>query len=333
MNAALALMATLTVAQPSRPQLVTLPLAASSAKTQQTLSAWNTVVAELDKRARGLKVRVDLQKSQHAFLVGPAREQARDCDRDVDCLAEIGSALGADVMVIGVVSTRIALLAIRVEDRAVLAKARSPRKGSVVQRAKRAAQRLARRLRTSLRRRLPKSPDPLATAAPASESGPTTQQPPIVEPSSAGRRAPVQGLLYIDRTQLAGVTRLTLDGEPLAFTGEGFVSWPATSGPHTLRAVHLDGRELVKTVELQAGQTTEVALNFPIPTAPPTPPLTAAPVQPPAEDDSDVTGTWWFWTAVGTAVVAGAATAAVLATGNKGGPTPPSETGSIQGSY
>ncbi len=324
MNAVLVLAATALVAQNARPELVTLPLSAKTSRTQPTLSAWNEVVAEFDKRARGLGVSVAVQKTKHAFLVGPAREQARDCGRDIDCLAEIGAALGADYLVIGVVSDRIALLAIRVEDRGVLAKARSPRSGPLERKAKRAAQRLARRLRAAI------GPSPKKAVAATVDNEPPP--PPRQTAAAPARPVPVaNGLLYIHRDQLAGVTTVTLDDEPVAFTGEGFVSWPAASGEHVLRARHIDGRELVKPITLQPGQTTEVALGFALP---PQPALVAA--APPAArdtDDRDVLSTWWFWTALGTAVVAGAATAAVLAGGSKGGPTPPTETGVIRGTY
>ena len=321
MNAVLAL-AALAVAQSSPPELVTLPLSVDAVDPQSALSAWNLVSATLDKRARSLNVSTSLQQARHEFLMGPAREQARDCGRDVDCLAEIGAALGAELLVVGIVSNRVALVAIRVADRSVLAKARSPKKGSMKRRAKIAAIRLAKRLGRALRKA--GAPQPPILAPPGiAKAKPPPPEPPPPEPS---------GLLYIHRDRLTGVSQVTLDGAPVDFTGEGFISWPAASGPHTLRATHIDGRQTEKTVVIEAGQTTEVALRFP---AAPSPPPSVA-VAPPAAakpENDDVTGTWWFWTAVGTAVVAGAATAAILASGSKGGPTPPSDTGTIQGTY
>ena len=326
MNAMLAVLAAVTAAQSPPPDLVTLPLSAASTLEQPDLSAWQTVVSELDRRAKWLGVSVDLQRSQHDFLVGPAREQARDCGRDVDCLAEIGATLGADLLVVGVVSQRIALLAIRVEDRAVLAKARSPSQGSLAERARLAARRLSRRLGQATRGQRPQAerqPEAAPSAPPvvAADSNIPVPPPPA---------APAKGLLYIHRDQLTGVTQLTLNGQAIAFTGEGFVSWPALSGQHTLRARHVDGRELVKTVILESGQTTEVDLTFDLPTPPPLVPRTDTQA---SSRQESVTDSWWFWTAVGSAVLAGAATAALLATGNKGGPNPPTETGSIQGTY
>ena len=335
MIAVLALAAATLVGQVPRPELVTLPLSSATADGQPSLAGWNAVVRALERQTDRLNVSMRLQKSQHDFLVGPAREQAEDCGRDVDCLAEIGAALGADLLVVGVMSQRVALLAIRVPDRAVLAKARSRQTGSVSAKAKRAAQRLARRL----------------TAALARAEAPAVAEPAAGAEAASGR-ADDTGLLYIHRNQLAGVTRLTLDGDPVSFTGEGFVSTPAPSGQHTLRAVHVDGRVITRIIDLRAGRTTEIELPFitaaaPTPLSLPAAPALDSPVDdpraselvrvPPArtrqDDDDGVFGSWWFWTVVGSAVVAGATTATLLASGNKGGPTPSGETGSIQGSY
>ena len=326
MNTAVLALATLFAAQTPKPELITLPLSAASVDAQPTMSAWNSVVAEIGRRAKRLGVSVAIQRAKHDFLVGPAREQARDCGRDVDCLAEIGAALGAEILVIGVVSKRVALLAIRVADRSILAKARSPAKGTIDKRAVRAARRLARRLLKPLGRSGPRKR--ARAAAPPPDEGPPSSVPPVVPPP------PSNGLLYIHRDALVGVTRITLDGDPIAFTADGFVSWPAAAGPHTLEATHFDGRSVMRAVRLEAGRTTEVTLPFTAPPPPPPPPLVTAAAAPAApEDDRALTGTWWFWTVVGSVVVAGAATAAVLATGSKGGPTPADDTGTIRGTY
>lgn len=326
MNAMVVLAVALSVGQTSRPELVTLPLSGSGDDAQGALSAWNAVVGVLDARARKMGVSTRIQKTKHEFLVGPAREQAADCSRDVDCLAEIGATLGADILVVGVAARRFSLMAIRVADRTVLAKVRSPAKGAPPKRARLSAKRLARALEKALKGKGKRQ----ARATRPSPGRPNATPPP----------PPVTGLLYIHRDQLSGISRLTLDGEPVSFTGEGFVSWPASSGEHTLRAFHVDGRELSLSVFLEPGRTTEVPLTFPTlaPVAPPPPPVIAVANEadrpaPAEEDDDGVLSKWWFWTAVGSAVIVGTVTAAALVSGSQGGPTPPSETGTIQGSY
>ncbi|MEO1334096.1 MAG: hypothetical protein AAFV29_00565 [Myxococcota bacterium] len=344
-------MASLVVTQNARPEMVTPPPYSAKSPPQATLAAWTEVVSIMDQRAARIGVNVDQQRAQHEFLVGPAREQARDCGRDIDCLAEIGAALDADIVVVGVLAQRMALLAVRVDDRRVLAKARSPKGGTAVQRARKAAQRLSRRLAKALR--TPATPlakaqtrKPIAPQAALSQEiqppAPPTERPaeelPIVAPPSLAASqpsaqtppsAPADGMLYIHREQLVGVTALTLDGEPVSFTGKGFVASPVPGGLHKLRAVHIDGRTLEKTVVIQSGQTTNFDLRF----APTTAVAAADAFDANALPSDTVTQKWWFWTAVGTAVLAGATTAALLASGGKGGPTPPTESGSIQGSY
>ncbi|MEM7678287.1 MAG: hypothetical protein AAF449_20030, partial [Myxococcota bacterium] len=227
-------------------------------------------------------------------------------------------------LVVGVLSQRMALIAIRVSDRVVLAKARSPKGGTVLQRARKAGQRLSGRLKKALQKKATPAPPP-----PTAEA----QQPPIVAPPSLVASKPAtsedtakaDGMLYIHREQLEGVTSVSLDGEPVPFTGKGFVAWSTTSGLHQLRATHIDGRTLEKTVVIRSGQTTNFDLRFA--------PKAAVVADREAPSPEAVTERWWFWTAVGPAVLAGATTAAVLASGGKGGPTPPSESGSIQGTY
>ncbi len=85
-------------------------------------------------------------------------------------------------------------------------------------------------------------------------------------------------------------------------------------GPHRISIQIPDGRNFRETVDVRAGETTRVHVLFPpvpAPAPPPAPPPAPAlaPPPPPAADvtasaNVPITRRWWFWTAIGAAVVA-----------------------------
>src|SRR5262245_29989926 len=138
--------ALLAAAQGDEPQLVVLPLEAEGVKPQLGLDAWKTVVAEVAKAKAKLHVGVTFQKELHDMLLGPAREQARDCGSNVDCLREIGRALDVAQLIAGkVTKDEVSLVAFDVSTGAKLGTAKSPptvAKAKVESKAKAAAQTL-----------------------------------------------------------------------------------------------------------------------------------------------------------------------------------------------
>lgn len=317
-----------------RPELMVVPPTPVDVAAGRSLSAWKTVSSQLKRSRRRLKVSVKLQKKRRDFLVGPAREQARDCKDDLTCQIEIGTTLGADLLIVGELdATGLSLTAIDIRAETVIATVRSAEK-LTKKSTKRKAKDAAKRLVNALVEAKKKSAAPPAVAdvsPPAPE--PSLPPPPALDPPPAPT-LPEEGRIEVAAEHLAGVSVLEIDGAAVPFTGEGAAQWSGPAGEHTLVARHIDGRTATRTVVVEPERTIRVMLEFPVP-LPAQGALAAAQSSATTSRNSDdsILGTWWFWTAIGTAVVAGSATAVVLASGDKGGPTLPDNRGIIQGTY
>jgi hypothetical protein len=310
-------------------ELVALPLTEEAPiKAPVGLDALKVVTAELKKQSERLGVSTALQKKRHEWVIGPARERARDCGQNAECLAEIGAALGADVLVAGTVdASGVALIAVQVKTGKKLAAARSPKKlasSSIQRRALTATRALIEAMAKT----------PAAVAVAPKPEDPARLPPPVEEPPPAVAAAsPVAtGELRIEKDQLTGVSEVTVDGEALLFTGDGTMSWRGAPGAHSLVAVRSDGNRVTKEVVIDAGQTTAVTLEFVTAAVPPPTAAASAATEVEAKDD-EIWTAWWFWTSLGAAVAAGATTAALLAGGAKGGPDIEGETGTVRGTY
>lgn len=337
-GAVLALLAGLAPMQLEGKELVALPLSEEGVKPPAGLDAWKSLIRELEKRGRRLGLSTALQKKRHDFLIGPAREQGRDCGSNAECLAEIGAALGGDILVAGTVSkSRVTVYAVDVATAKQIGKAHSPSKLArrpLAQKARVAARVLMRALS-----RLAKEPKKAEVAAAPPKTPPEEAPSERVESKpedEAVTEAPApppratEGRILIPKEQLSGVSRVTIDGTQLYFSGDGSMRWTGATGAHTLIAERNDGNRLKKDVVVEPDEATEVSLVFP-PAALPPPPAPSVEVKP--RETNDVFGAWWFWTSVGAAVVAGTTTAALLAGGAKGGPSLEGNTGTIRGSY
>lgn len=111
-------------------------------------------------------------------------------------------------------------------------------------------------------------------------------------------------------TPIAG-SKLTLDdGRPQPVPEETIRVMP---GPHEVVIETPDGRRFEETVSVGPGETTRVHVLFPS-LAPPPPPASEL-VATTKPDSPPITSTWWFWTAIGAAVLAvGAGVGVGLAT-------------------
>ena len=319
----------LLLAAASPPEIVALPLSTGDENAQEGLEAWTVVIDGLDKAKKKLKVSTAVQKKQHDFLIGPVREQAKDCADNLACYAEIGSALGAQYLVVGRVDgAGVALRTIDVASKSAIAEG-----GSMPAIAKQPAKKKAQAAIKSLvgafsayQKKKPepekKDPEPaVAVKEPSGETGATS--------SGVSGAAPllVVGKIQVNKDQLGGVTRVTIDGEAAPFGGDGNVNWSGPPGSHRLTATRADGNVFTKEIIVDPGKTVFASLEFAIVSTPP--PLVATK----EETGGGVTSKWWFWTSIGVAVAAGATSAIVLAGGDKGGPELPDQTGTIRGSY
>jgi hypothetical protein len=111
-------------------ELVALPLTEEAPiKPPVGIDAWKVVTAELKRQSARIQVSTALQKKRHEWVIGPARERARDCGQNTECLAEIGAALGADILVAGIVDkTGVLLIAVQVKTAKKIGSGRSPKK-------------------------------------------------------------------------------------------------------------------------------------------------------------------------------------------------------------
>lgn len=317
----------------ANPELVVVALGAEGRAEADGIAAWKIVEKELRRSRRKMKVSLRLQKELHDFLIGPAREQVRDCGEDADCLKDVGATLAAAVLVRGEVRAKsVYLQAIDVGTGRVLAQVEQKskkRKPSIKRLAKSAARKLVRTFRKN--RKLlgkPMDPPPVAVAPPPPAPEPEPVLPPDPEPAQPppGPAEPAdaaQASFRIAADDLRGVKEVRVNGQPVAFAGDGSLRWEGPAGAVNLEATHIDGRQMSQRLSLnQADQ--QVPLRFAAP------PQT---VVAEADEGEPVTTKWWFWTALVGAVAAGATTAAVVAAGSKGGPVVPDETGSVRGTY
>lgn len=326
------------------PELVTVPMATDGARASEAMEAWKIVHEAIRDSAGQLGVSVKLQARRHDFVVGPAREQAKDCDGNLDCLQAIGGALGADVLVTGrVTADAVALVAVEVATGRLIGQGSTPPELGQAPLESRASA-AARLLVASLgggppEPEIPRGGGPVALVpgggpAPVGGGGdddlkgfddaPASAPPPSPSPSAAA----MQGNLQISAAQLRGVRRVAIDGAEISFRGDGSVAWAGAPGDHRLVVERASGERLARNVFLEPGSTTNVVLEWPNVTRAP---AAAAPAA--RDDGGSVLTKWWFWTSLGAAVAAGTTTAVLLAGGDKGGPTLPNETGRIQGSY
>lgn len=106
---------------------------------------------------------------------------------------------------------------------------------------------------------------------------------------------PTGGVLKVTSNILR--SQVILSGKPLGRTPfDGDVS----PGDHQLQVTAAGYLTAEQTVTIKAGESTEIAVELkPVP-------------KPVVKDDTRLIGRWWFWTAIGTAVVGGVAAAVVL---------------------
>lgn len=134
-----------------------------------------------------------------------------------------------------------------------------------------------------------------------------------------------EGLLVFSPGSLRGV-RVFIDGALADVRPERPV-WRGAPGPHFLSALHRDGRRFARDFVLESGEEQTMTLAFvsldPTDTPDPETPAAKAPS----------TGRWWVWASIGTAVVAGTATAIALSAGRRSGPAVPLGTGTLSGTY
>jgi hypothetical protein len=341
-------------AQAEEPQLVVLPLEAEGVKAQLGLDAWKTVVAEVAKAKAKLKVGVALQKELHDMLLGPAREQARDCGANLDCLRDIGRALDVSQLIAGkVTKDEVSLVALDVLGGQKLGSAKSPAnmaKAKVEQKSRAAAQALISAIVKGKKGEKPvvaeaakeppraqeKEPEKeLGEPAPAevAQGGDDLKEDPAASPAPAPGMN--DGQIHVAKEQLAGIAEITVDGTPVSPGADGSITWVGSSGSHTLAFRRGDGSRETREVVVDPGRTAEVSIPPPSiqPTASNAATNATSVDTPRAREEDSVTGKWWFWTAVATAVLAGGATTVVLAGGLKGGPSVPSGEGAISGTY
>jgi hypothetical protein len=342
-------------AQAGEPQLVVLPLEAEGVKEQLGLDAWKAVVSEVAKAKTKLKVQVSFQKELHDMLLGPAREQARDCGSNIECLRDIGRALDCGQLIAGkVTKDEITLLALDVTTGQKLASGKSPAnlaKSKVATKARAAAQSLIAVIAKK------KGEKPGAVASVDKEKPtPVPREKPVKEPKEQAlpkespreqtrveeplvSAPPVQttsvaatGKIRIAKEQLAGVSSVTIDGALVSAGFDGVIEWTGAPGTHAVIVSRNDGSRETRDVFVEADRTAEVSIPPPSLAQNADSNVTRTQVSNPNEEDS-VTSKWWFWTAIATALIAGSATSVVLAGGLKGGPSIPDDTGTVSGIY
>lgn len=347
----------------AKPQLVTVPMATLGTSASEGMEAWTLVKDAIGQSKSRLKIAVSLQKRRHDFIVGPAREQAKDCAGNVDCLKEIGAALGADILVTGrVTPDAVSLVAIEVKTGRLVGEAATPAELGKAPLASRASS--AARLLVAAMAGEPEEPEPVSSGpgSAAPMGGPMAMNPgegsepagsgsgdlkgfdepgadppeptrvdsaspsPSEPPPPMSRAEAMKGTLRISAANLGGVSKVAVDGTELSFSGDGSIEWRGAPGDHALVAEKAGGERLSRNIFLEPGSETNVVLQWPNLTA-------SAP--PPAQQDEgeSVMGKWWFWTSIGAAVAAGTTTAVLLAGGDKGGPALGGETGRIEGTY
>jgi hypothetical protein len=291
---------------PDEPRLVVLPLEVEGVKAQLGLDAWNIVVDEITKSKSKIHVNMSQQAEIHGLLLGPARERARDCGGNAECLRDIGATLEVNVLVAGkVTKDTVSLTALDVATGQRIALARSPASlaSATLERRARAAVNVL--VQAMLRSRAKKAED--AKAAPSEETpaiDAAAAQATEPSPRAAGAGAETAAAAAPKATSPSGIGIGTRTGTRTG-TGPETGTGPGTgggTGPGT------------------GGGTGAGAGTALVPTAAP-------------PEQEDVTSRWWFWAGIGAAVLAGGLTAAFLFGGTKGGPAVPSETGRIMGTY
>ena len=102
-------------------------------------------------------------------------------------------------------------------------------------------------------------------------------------------------------TDVVGSTLSLDDGPPQPLPESTLRLLP---GPHRVTIETPDGRSFVETVDVTAGETIRVHVLFPAVSAPPPSRALVAAPPPGVEESEPITSKWWFWTAIGAAVVA-----------------------------
>lgn len=308
------LLATLVGATP--PEMVVLPPQPLAAKPNIAADVFKAVLGEVEKQKDTLGVSAKLQKDAKAAIGGPAKEQAWECANDPACLSQLGTTLGADYLITGVIDKdSVAFLIVDVKNQKKIVGARSSKKMAKAG-PKKQAEAAFRGALSGFEQwsKNPKGPPPVTEGA---EISPTLAE------------------LRISAAELENVTEVSLDGVPLPKKDDGSIAWSGPPGSrHVLLAVRRDGVKSSQDVMPEAGAPVDIKLVFIEPAPPPPPPPLVAKAEPlPPPESKPATSKWWFWVGIGGAVLVGGATAALLVGGNKGGPTVGSANGSIEGTY
>jgi len=320
--------ALLVLAAPPEPiELVVLPPEPQGGiKPDVAMQIWKSVVAEVDRSKNALGVSVKLQNDAKAALAGPARDQAWECKGELACLVDLGTTMGAGLILAGSVDKdSVSFLVVDVKAQRRMLGAKSTKKLE----------------RAGWRKQSDVAIKGVLQGLEKLRKAPPVEAPPPPE----AKIDPSVAEIKIAASELADTKELTIDGLPIPKTGDGAVAWSGVPGRHVVVAVKNDGQRAVHELTLDGGKSLSLILAFGAPpTAPsspppavrndPPPPALVASAPPPRDDDDDRNSSpLWVWLAVGGAVVAGGTTAALLALGTKGGPSTDSATGSITGTY
>jgi hypothetical protein len=314
--AALAL--ALPAAEPDEPELLVLPLEVEGVKPQIGLDAWKIVVDEITRSKSRLKVSLKLQHREHDMLLGPAREQAKDCGTNSECLREIGSALEAGVVVAGkVTKDAVTLIAIDVASGQRLAFGKSPStmaSGPLDKKARLAVNILVATYSTAHSGGKRKGEGAVAEKADRkinSDRSAKDSKPELRGDAKPDAKLDADNAPEDKGTESGDTPRI---GSPV-FGDAPYAMRTSTEAKGTEASAATPGAATSTSAAVLAAETRSDL------------------VPPPPVSEESVSDKWWFWTGLGAAVLAGSAIAIVLAGGTKGGPTVPSDSGTIQGTY
>ncbi len=334
--------------EPKKPRVVILPFGnQENVRLADALMVWKAITTAVEGAQIKLALSMELQDARHDFLIGPAREQAAECGFRSTCLREIGSTLGAEVLIAGAVGAElITIVVLDVETGKRITRIRSSMNlvdAPPAQKAGSAARNLIYALthqeedgdaetapspgeaeaeQTAVHAEDPTresvdptlehelAPQPRASPAPeeGSEFDGAWDEDEEPPPSLEETEDEIRfGTLLIKETHARRIRMATLDGESLERQSDGELTWTGLAGSHTLRIERANGTHLTQTILVRPNQVTIVDLALS---------ETEAPHRAARTDEK-----WWFWVAISGAILLGATTAVALGSGTKGGPS------------
>jgi hypothetical protein len=311
------------------PELVILPPSPEGVDEKVAIEAWNAITDQFDRDKAKLGVSMALQKDAHGAILGPGKTKAWACGTNTNCLCELGATLGADVLVSGSVDAgKVALIMLDVNGKKRISGAKSSSKlarRDAGKKAKAAAKGLVKAFTRSkpklVARARPADPPPDAAAAVA------TAEPAEPEPELEG----INGMIRVSADRAKDASTMTIDGVPATKRKDGSYYWIGAPGTHSVSGTRADGARFSKEVLVDPRQVIDLEFEWEKDTTP----AFVGNFEDFEEDEGPKSPlqTWWFWTSVGVAVVAGGVTSAALLGGSKGGPSLPGNFGAISGTY